>query len=303
MKKLVIGIIILALIGIGIFAFTREGSETVNNTDNMTDDTMMEDGSMTEDDSMMEEKGPEEVIGQSVDGRDITAYHYGSGDTEILLVGGIHGGYSWNTSLVAYEAMDYFEANEDTLPENITVTVIPALNPDGLMAVTGTTGKFSANDVSATTAERTAARFNANDVDLNRNFDCDWQENAVWQSTAVSGGSEAFSEPEARALRDYVEANSPDAVVVYYAASGGVFASDCYVGVLAETNELTDLYADASGYKAFQEFNFYEITGDAVNWLASERIPAISVLLTNHTDTEWSKNRAGIEALIEYYGN
>ena len=38
------------------------------------------------------------------------------------------------------------------------------------------------------------------------------------------------------------------------------------------------------------------------NWLAKNSIPAISVLLTNHTDTEWSKNLAGIQALLTYYG-
>ena len=38
-----------------------------------------------------------------------------------------------------------------------------------------------------------------------------------------------------------------------------------------------------------------------VNWFAKQNIPAISVLLTNHTDTEWTKNQKGIEALLSYY--
>ena len=38
-----------------------------------------------------------------------------------------------------------------------------------------------------------------------------------------------------------------------------------------------------------------------VNWFAKEKIPAISVLLTNHTDTDWSKNLSGIKALFKYY--
>ena len=37
------------------------------------------------------------------------------------------------------------------------------------------------------------------------------------------------------------------------------------------------------------------------NWLAKIKIPAISVLLTNHEDTEWDKNLAGIKALLQYY--
>ena len=121
------------------------------------------------------------------------------------------------------------------------------------------------------------------------------------QNRDVDGGSEPFSEPESKALRDYVKSRNPTAVVVWYSAADGVFASSCHNGVLSETRTITNIYADASGYPAFEEFNFYEITGDAVNWLAKEGIPAISVLLTTHENVEWDKNRAGVEALLEYY--
>lgn len=243
---------------------------------------------------------PIEVIGKSVDGRDITAYHYGEGDTELLFVGGIHGGYSWNTALVAYELMDYLETSPDKIPANVSVTVIPALNPDGLYEVVRKEGRFEARDIPAG-ADTVIGRFNAHTVDLNRNFDCDWKASGTWQNRAVSGGTSAFSEPESMAIKTYVEANTPDAVVVYYSSAGGVFASNCHSDVLPETLELTNEYADASGYKTYEEFDFYTITGDMVNWLAKEGIPAISVLLTNHKDVEWDKNMAGVEALFSYY--
>ena len=117
----------------------------------------------------------------------------------------------------------------------------------------------------------------------------------------MSGGREVFSEPESRAVKSYIEASKPSAVIVWYSAVGGVFASNCHNGVLAETNAITKVYSDASGYKAYQNFDFYETTGDMVNWLAKNNIPAISVLLTNHTDTEWTKNQKGFEALLKYY--
>ncbi|MDO8523480.1 MAG: hypothetical protein Q7S12_04365, partial [bacterium] len=59
------------------------------------------------------------VLGKSVEGRDITAYHFGEGTTELLFIGGIHGGYEWNTVLLAYEAMDYLKANPAFIPKNI----------------------------------------------------------------------------------------------------------------------------------------------------------------------------------------
>ncbi|MBU0801442.1 MAG: hypothetical protein KKA05_10645, partial [Alphaproteobacteria bacterium] len=72
-----------------------------------------------------------EVVGTSVQGRDITAYHYGTGDTNLLFVGGIHGGYEWNSVLLAYRFMDYLEANPDAIPDSLRITIVPSANPDG----------------------------------------------------------------------------------------------------------------------------------------------------------------------------
>jgi len=218
-----------------------------------------------------------------------------------LFVGGIHGGYEWNTSLVAYEMIEYLDKNKTVVPDNVRVTVIPVLNPDGLKKVVGIEGPFEVADVTGTQAVKISGRFNANNVDLNRNFDCDWEAKAKWQNREVSGGDAAFSEPESLAIKNYVETNKPDAVVVWYSSAGGVFASSCHNGVSDETLALTNAFAKASGYPAYENFDFYEITGDMVNWLAKKNIPAISVLLSTHDDIEWTKNKAGIEAILDYY--
>jgi len=302
MKKIIIfiAVVIIAAIG-GYFLFS--GVETVNDgalPEAMTDDTeqMQVDEEVVVDEQKNEK---ESIIGTSVDGRNITAYHYGSGDTELLLIGGIHGGYEWNTVLLAYETMDYLEQNLDVIPENVKVTIIPVLNPDGLYKTVGTAGIFTKEDVPADLADTIPGRFNANNVDLNRNFDCDWQAAGTWQDKTVSGGSKAFSEPEAQAVKDYVETHNPGAVVVYYSAAGGVFASNCHNGILSETQTIMNTYANASGYPAYEEFDYYKITGDMVNWFAGKSIPAISVLLSNHTDVEFDKNRKGVESLLEHY--
>lgn len=243
------------------------------------------------------------VIGKSVEGRDIVAYHFGTGSKEVLLIGGIHGGYSWNTSLVTYEAMDYFKANPSAIPDGVKVTVIPVMNPDGLNKVASASVRFTAADVTASQAVQISGRYNANNVDLNRNFDCDWQSTGKWQSVTVSGGTAAFSEPESLAIKNYVESQHPVAVVAWYSAAGGVFSSNCHDGVLAETSVLNGLYAKASGYPGHNSFDFYSITGDMMNWLAKVNVPAISVLLTNHTDTDWSKNKLGIDAVLKHYAD
>jgi len=245
---------------------------------------------------------PEEVIGKSAGGRDIMAYHYGTGSKEILLVGGIHGGYSWNTALLAYQMMDYFDANPTAIPSGIKVTIIPVLNPDGLNRVVDSTGRFKPTDVSTSPEARIAGRFNANNVDLNRNFDCNWQATAVWQSKTVSGGTKVFSELEAQAIRDYAQKPEITAVIAWYSSAGGVFSSSCN-GAVAETQTMTDVYAKASGYPAHKDFDYYEISGDMTNWFAKNNVPAIGVVLTSSDDVEWDKNLAGVKAVLDHFNN
>lgn len=308
MKNTIIIILVVIIVGLGAFFLIQNLSHDEDNADIIqqypnvpTHTTQLQDKEQVEEVPVVEQDKEKTIIGKSVEDRDIVAYHYGTGDTEILFVGGIHGGYSWNTALVAYEMMDYLKANPEIIPGNIKVTVVPVLNPDGLFKVVGTDERFTAGDVSSSQAVQTVGRFNAHVIDLNRNFDCDWQSSGMWQKTAVSGGSQVFSEPESLAIKNYIENQKPKAAVVWYSAAGGVFASSCHDGVLPETNSITNIYAKASGYPAYNNFDFYQITGDMVNWLAKEKIPAISVLLSTHEDTEWSKNKAGVEALLNYY--
>ncbi|MFA5001006.1 MAG: M14 family metallopeptidase [Candidatus Paceibacterota bacterium] len=299
MKKSIIWLvaIVVIIILIGAYFFTRP----TTSTDLLVDDLTASTTPVTDESVNQAVDKTKTVIGQSVEKRDITAYHYGTGATEILFIGGIHGGYEWNTSLVAYQLMDYLTANPSAIPQNLKVTVIPVLNPDGLNKVVGTAGRFTVADVSTNQNTVVAGRLNADQVDLNRNFDCDWQASAVWQKTKVSGGSKAFSEPESLAFKNYVEANKPVAAIVWYSAAGGVFASQCDNGILAGTRALMNTFATASGYTASDSFDFYETTGDMVNWLAKKNIPAISVILSTHNDTEWSKNLAGTQAVLKSY--
>ncbi len=312
MKEFLIIIVVAVLLALGIYfvfkqqidQFIMEGPGVREEVEEDVDEPVVdptETVQVATSSSQEEETDePEEVIGTSAGGSDITAYHFGEGEREVVLVGGIHGGYSWGTALLGYELVDYFQEDASRVPNGVRVTVIPVLNPDGLEETVGSTGRFVASDVPTDEDATVDGRFNGNGVDLNRNFDCEWQSTGTWQSRDVDGGSAAFSEPEAAAMRDYVLEHEPAAVVVYYSAAGGVFASNCRNGVLPETTALVNAYADASDYQAYESFDFYEITGDMVNWLAKENIPGISVLLTEHGDTEWDKNRAGVDAVLEY---
>jgi len=241
-----------------------------------------------------------EVIGKSVEGRNIEAYTYGSGLKHLVFVGGVHGGYEWNSVLLAYRFMDYLEMNSGGVPSSLTVTVIPSANPDGVYKVIGKDGRFEVEDVPVNVSLE-SGRFNARGVDLNRNFACKWQPESTWKGNVVSAGSKAFSEPEAVAIRDFALKNKPEAFIFWHSQSNAVYASECENGILFETLEIMKAYSLASGYSAIDSFDAYEITGDAEGWLASIDIPTITVELKTHEAIEWEKNLKGVLALFEYY--
>ncbi|MEN9560913.1 MAG: hypothetical protein RIQ56_186 [Candidatus Parcubacteria bacterium] len=299
MKNLIIGVLVIALLGAGYYFYSNnpksdqpvgEKSASETTPPNMPTTTTPTDAKPSD----------HQELGASVEGRDIDSYTFGTGDKKVVFVGGIHGGYGWSTALVAYELINYLKANPNAVPQNVQVTVIPVLNPDGLAKVVAKEGEFTAADVNSSKELQIAGRYNGNKVDLNRNFDCAWKATGKWQNTTVNGGSAPFSEPESKAFKTFIESYRPNAVVGWYSSAGGVYSSKCGGSVMSETATLNQVYAKASGYPSHETFDSYEVTGDMMDWLAKEKIAAVSVLLTSHEATEWQKNKAGIEAVIQH---
>ena len=237
------------------------------------------------------------TLGLSAGGNPIDIYRFGQGPTTIVLIGGIHGGYEWNTILLAYEMIDYFEQSPSEIPSGFSLYIIPAANPDGLATIIGHTGRFSAQELPAGT---TAGRFNANGVDLNRNWDCKWQKEAQWQTETISAGSAPFSEPETRLVSDFLTSLPAAAVIWWHSAMPGVFPGGCndrFPAALA----LADDYSSGSTYPVQKEFVSYHVTGDASDWLSLQGIPSISVELSTHKDTEFKRNLAGVLSVLQAF--
>jgi len=284
-KWIITAVFVLAALGVGIFVFLNWHNQAPASVGQIESQS----------------HGSEHrVIGVSVEGRNIDAYTYGNGNMHLLFVGGIHGGYEWNSVLLAYAFMDYLDAHPEAIPAGLKVTVIPSANPDGVYKVIGKEGLFTITDVPINT-DIVSGRFNAHDVDLNRNFECKWKPEGTWRDNLVSAGSEPFSEPEAKAIRDFVSENRPDTAIFWHSQANAVYASECEAGIIPETIDIMNAYSHASGYPAVKSFDSYETTGDAEGWLASIGIPAITVELQTHETIEWERNLSGIKALFDYY--
>ncbi len=305
MKNYILPVVVIIILGFGIYYLANRSSNgdygSFPTPSSVTDGDIKDRVSTSTDSTKEVPEGEIVVIGKSVEERDIKAYNFGGGEKRILFIGGIHGGYSWNTTLVANELIAYLKSSPNVIPKNVKVTVVPILNPDGLSKVVSNVDSFKASDVNLSQKIQTEGRYNKNKVDLSRNFDCDWQKTAKWRTTPVSGGSEVFSEPEAQAIKNYIETHDVGAVVVWYSSAGGVYASNCGGEILPATLSLTSIYSTASGYPGHESFDFYETSGDLPNWLSKMNVPAISVLLTDHKNTEWDKNKKGVDALLQYF--
>jgi hypothetical protein len=100
-----------------------------------------------------------------------------------LLIGGTHGDEKATVPIVENFIKDYLETGKVREP----VAAIPLLNPDGHAA---------------------DSRYNGAGVDLNRNFPHNWSPKAD-----EPPGSHALSEPESRALHDFILARRPAKIV------------------------------------------------------------------------------------------
>lgn len=219
------------------------------------------------------------IFGESVEGKPLYGYRYGTGPQTILLVGGIHTGYEANTVRLVEALRAYFAERPQAVEPHATLIFIPLLNADGL-------------DYGRTLR----GRFNRNGVDLNRNWGCNWSAEAYFRDQTVYAGAHAFSEPETRDLGSLIQRVRPAAVLFYHAAANGVFAGGCD-GRYTISDDLARIYGDAADYRYQEDFTRYITTGTASGWVASQGIPAITVELATADGIEFERNLRGLFAV------
>lgn len=214
------------------------------------------------------------TIGYSVEGRPITAYSFGDGPKKLLYVGGMHGN-EWSSVVLMNAWMDELDNRFHEVPDDHTLIIIPNSSPDSGAA---------------------DSRLNANEVDLNRNFPTDdWQSEVQIPGPTLlpeGGGSSALSEPESKALAQFVRAQRPQLVLTYHAVASVVIGND-----VGQANTWAKTYADQAGYEFAtndqlnQVFN-YSATGAFEDWLNDElAIPALLVELGTMYGDEMQRNR------------
>jgi len=222
-------------------------------------------------------------IGRTTRGRPVVAFRFGNGPVKRVLIGGIHGGYEWNTVHLMSRTLEYLGENPAEVPAHVTLYIVPNMNPDGYDAGT----------------DRVTGRMNANGVDLNRNWDFNWSKEAWHGRWPVSGGEAPFSEPESRAVRDFIMTQDIKSVIFYHSAFAAVFPGANLH--LSNTEALAKVVAGATGYRYLPGgIPGQTMNGNAIDWLSGQGIDAIDVELTNHSDLDWERNLRGIRAFLAW---
>lgn len=233
----------------------------------------------------------QQSVGRSVLGQSIVATSIGDGPRAVVVIGGLHAGFAPGTVDVVEQAATYYVDRPDEVPDEVTLYFVANGNPDATYAP----GEWE-------------GRVNANGVDLNRNWDCRWVEDAKWRNIAFqgSGGPRPFSEPETQSLKSFLEDVGADAVIFYEAkARGGLVSPGVCSGTPKVSTDLARTYGRGSGYEVadFEDLTNQELNGDGTNWLDQAGIPAIAILLPEYTEADLQANLNGLRAVLSAYGN
>ncbi|HEX8183024.1 MAG TPA: DUF2817 domain-containing protein [Candidatus Saccharimonadales bacterium] len=213
-------------------------------------------------------------IGTSTAGRGITAYRFGNGDNKIVYVGGTHGNEKSSVTILN-RWIEQLEAQSSRIPARTSIIVIPALNPDG----------YAAN-----------SRTNASNVDLNRNFPANnWKSGVTLPNKTflpAGGGSAPLSEPESRAIADYLVAQRPRLVLTYHASGNIVIPNDAgdSVAVARQYADKSSVYFSANAQTG--AIFDYDTTGAMEDWLYDKLgITTLLIELLSQTSNDYNNHQ------------
>jgi g-D-glutamyl-meso-diaminopimelate peptidase len=224
-------------------------------------------------------------IGRSVGDRRLEVFRFGEGSRQLLIVAGIHGGYEWNTIALADELIELLQSEPERVPDDVTLFILRALNPDG--------------EARSHTYD---GRANDHGVDLNRNWPVnwhpDWDRTYCWHYLPITAGDHPLSEPETAALMRFILDHDFDALISYHSAALGIFPGGSPPDTASA--RLAAALAAVSGYRYPPRDYGCEYTGQFADWAVSQGISAVDVELTNHYDTDFDINVAVLETFLSW---
>lgn len=224
------------------------------------------------------------IIGLSSEGRELEVFQFGNGQVPLLIIAGIHGGYEWNTVSLVDALMERIISHEILIPDNVTLFILRNFNPDGYEKDKGPDG-----------------RANANNVDLNRNWDSDWKISwwgtQCWSLRYITAGTEPESERETQALKDFILNFKIEQLISYHSAGLGIFSGGSPGD--KKSDALAKRLAQVSKYPYPPIARDCEYTGQLANWASDNGIIAVDIELSNHSSIDLVENVNILEEFLD----
>jgi hypothetical protein len=230
------------------------------------------------------------TIGTSVLGSPIECYKIGTGDNKLLYACGIHGNEIGTVKLAYY----FLKWASSHIFNNYTLFIIPCLNPDGYQLACKHPDYFRGGVL---------GRFNANHVDLNRNFDTpSFKKESLWsfgreylESVEVYCGEYGNSEPEVRALTDLIVRENISTLFMYHNAGRDVMGNN---NERSET--MVRRYAELTGFRRVSnnEWERLKQTGTAKEWCEHHSVAYVEIEGSTRWGSDWKTQREAIESIV-----
>lgn len=254
-------------------------------------------------------------IGKSEEGRDLTVAVVGNPDAEnrIFISAAIHA-REYMTAAIAMGQIEYLLSNPSLscgigeitvgeMLENTAICVLPFTNPDGAMIVTsGVIPEQFRGRYNSSYTEKWKA--NARGVDLNANFDADWERygGALGSTGRPSYMSYKGTSPEcaaeSKAVADYIRSERFDLVLCYHTTGSYIYASyKNYDETNAKCNKVARCIAGRSGYIIAPQSG--TSTAGLKDWCIKIGIPALTIefgtasnpLMLREFDNIWARTK------------
>jgi predicted deacylase len=225
------------------------------------------------------------AIGYSVARRPIEVYTFGQGERQRMIVAGIHGGYEANTIALAQQLIRYLNDHPDILPSDVTLYILPNLNPDGETREHGING-----------------RVNEHGVDLNRNFPinwvAEWDRSGCWNYAPTTAGKAPASEPETTALVNFIMNHRIEALISYHSAALGIFPGG--EPWTDRSIRLAEEIATISPYPFPPIDTGCHYTGTLADFAAWRGAAAVDLELSDHKYTDFEINLEILQILLNW---
>lgn len=197
-------------------------------------------------------------IGKSVMNKDIPCLKIGRGRKKLFLSGAYHGleylTAAFLIRFIKHYAENFYNGIGDTkeLFDKVTLFVSPMINPDGVdIAVNGLdiTNPYHRALISMVGIHsfNTVWQANARGVDINHNYDAKWKMVMEKPSPSKYGGEMAESEPETRAVVEFVRRMNFDMLLAFHSQGREIYYD--FDGMEGKrSREMADKMAEESGY-------------------------------------------------------